>query len=178
MRAESGVAASDAGTLDLPDCEGDLFVRRIGGREGLQDLEGDRPAGLAVSAEHQGGLQHSGLPVVGSDSEDIVDRRGGVVVGPRDLRTILELLVVVDLATKQVLTTRLPGAVRETNRPCQVDDRVHFPSGRILRLFRLRFLGETRGRWSSYPCRAARSWSQTAACWNSGLTSRSTALGT
>src|SRR5881397_1649235 len=34
-RAESGVAASDAGTLDLPDCEGDLFVRRIGGGEGL-----------------------------------------------------------------------------------------------------------------------------------------------
>src|SRR5207249_8574611 len=52
---------------------------------------------------------------------------------------------VVELAKKQVLTTRLPGAVRETNRPRQVDDRVHFPSGRILRLFRLRFLGETKG---------------------------------
>src|SRR2546422_11400759 len=47
----------------------------------------------------QGGLQHAVLPAVGSDSADIVDPRGRLVAGPRDLRTILELLVVVKLPT-------------------------------------------------------------------------------
>src|SRR3989441_13347959 len=122
MRAESGVAASDAGTLDFSDRKGNLLVRGVGGGEGFQNFERLRPARLAVSAEDQGGLQHTGLPVVGSDSEDIVDRRGGLVVGPRDLRTILELLGVVDLAVEQVLTTRLACPGPEANRPRQVDD--------------------------------------------------------
>src|SRR5207244_4703388 len=116
MRAESRVAAPDAGTLDLPDGEGDLFVRRVRGRQGLQDLERLRPSRFAVAAEHEGGLQHAGLPVIGGDPQDIVDRRGGGIVGSRGLRTVLELIVKGDLPTEQVLAAGPGRAVGGATR--------------------------------------------------------------
>src|SRR5439155_1294162 len=153
MRAESCVAASDARTLDLPDREGDLLVRRVRGRQGLQDLERLRPSRFAVAAEHEGGLQHASLPVIGGDPQDIVDRRGGVIVGSRDLRTVLELLVKVDLATEQVLAAGLARAVRETNRSGEVNHSVQLSGRRVVGPFRLRLLElranlEVHGAWN------------------------------
>src|SRR5207302_1987307 len=65
-----------------------------------------------------------------------------VIVGSRDLRTVLELLVKVDLATEQVLAAGLARAVRETNRSGEVNHSVQLSGRRVVGPFRLRLLGE------------------------------------
>ena len=143
MRTESRIAAADAWTLDLPNRERNLLVCRIGFGQSVQDFERLRPSRLAIATKDEGGLQHAGLPVIRRDPEDIVDCGRGFVVRARDLWTVLELDVVIDLAMEQVQATRLACAVREANGPGQVDHRIQFAGLRILGQLGLRFRGET-----------------------------------
>src|SRR3989475_10495020 len=105
MGTESRVAAADAGALDLPDCERNLFVRRIRLGQGMEDLERLRPSRLAIPAKDQGGLQHAGLPVIRRDPQDIVDCGCSLVVRAGDFWTVLELYIVGDLAVEEVQAT-------------------------------------------------------------------------
>jgi len=142
MGTESRVAAADAGALDLPDRERNLFVRRIRLGQGMEDLERLRPSRLAIPAKDQGGLQHAGLPVIRRDPQDIVDCGCSLVVRARDFWTVLELDVVVDLAVQQVQATCFAGVVRDSDRLREVDDRIQFAGLRVLGQFGLRFRGE------------------------------------
>ena len=133
MRAETGVATSFAGSLDLSDRERHLLVRRLGNSQRVQDREGLRPPGLPVSAEQEGGLQYPGFPMERLDPEDVLDRREGLVKGPGYLRVVLKLFFVLDFSLTQRRLARFSGFLGEANRLGEVGDSVELPGFRVVR---------------------------------------------
>ena len=133
VRAETGVTASFARSFDLSDRERHLLVRRLCHSERVQDREGLRPPGLPVSAEQEGGLQHSGFPMGRRDSEDVLDRRESLVKGPGDLSVVLELFFVLDFSLTQRRLARFSGFLREANRLGEVGDGIELPGFRVVR---------------------------------------------